>query len=247
MPSGEDAAVGSLRLAAHPVVGIVFREIAQAVQSHALCVGQGQPRVAQHQLLRLLQRDADHAVRSPGGDHVPLLRGDVPAALRPAGQHRRQIHVLRPGIGAGQKPVGAPAGDHVEEAPAEPVQLRRRQRCGAVGSGDGNRLRRGGLRRSNDRDRLRRFGSRCGRGSPSAGTQARQHHQSQQDRTKPFHGSSFLPDAHWFALRLYHTEFSGQIHHEMMKNIYKPVTVRLKISGISCIVFTSRRLQTRRR
>ena len=183
----------------------------------------------------------------PGGDHDTLLRGDVPAALRPAGQHRRQIHVLRPVIGTGQKAVGAPAGDHVEEAPSEPVQLRRRQRCGAVGSGDGNRLRRGGLRRSDDRDRLRRFGSRCGRGSPSAGTQARQHHQSQQDRTKPFHGSSFLPDAHWFALRLYHTELSGQIHHEMMKNIYKPVTVRLKISGISCIVFTSRRLQTRRR
>ena len=40
---------------------------------------------------------------------------------------------------------------------------------------------------------------------------------------------------------------TDKIADEMMKNIYKPVTVRLKISGISCIVFTSRRLQTRRR
>ena len=40
---------------------------------------------------------------------------------------------------------------------------------------------------------------------------------------------------------------TDKVADEMMKNIYKPVTVRLKISGISCIVFTSRRLQTRYR
>ena len=34
---------------------------------------------------------------------------------------------------------------------------------------------------------------------------------------------------------------TDKVADEMMKNIYKPVTVRLKISGISCIVFTSRR------